>query len=104
MRRNFATDRILQELAMTIGTEVETLTLINIIADAIVVFVVKPFEDLVEFQQMVAIVIQFFAIGGIDHGLDFKTNHIAKLVASKDSLAAITRKMNHPAVLHDGDL
>jgi len=87
---------------MTVRAKVVALTLINILAYVIGIFLIKPFEDLVKFQQMVAVVIQFFAVDGIDHCLNFKTNHITQLIITKDSFAAITRKMNHPAVLHDG--
>jgi hypothetical protein len=64
-------DGIAHELVMTVRAQVVAMPLIDIFACVIDIFLIEPFEDLVKFQQMVAFVIRFFTVDGIDHRLDF---------------------------------
>ena len=104
MDRRFVSHGILHELAMTVWAQVVALTLVNLFTHIIRIFIVKPFENLVKFQEVIAIVIGLFAVDRIHLGLNLKPNHVAEFITAKDSLTAITRKMNHPAILHEGVL
>jgi hypothetical protein len=77
MRRGFVAHGILHEFAMAVGAQVIALTLVNILADVIGIFVIKPLENLVKLQQMVAVIIQLFPVNRIDLGLNFEPHDIA---------------------------
>ena len=71
LRRGFAGDWILHELAVAFGAKVEPAPLINLFADEASLFLVKSLEDLVDLEQMVAVVIDFVHLDRIHDRLHF---------------------------------
>jgi len=82
MGGSFTTDGVLHEFAMAVGAQVVALTLVDVFTHVIGIFVIEPFQDLVKFQQMIAIIVQLVTIDRVDLCLNFEPNHIAELITA----------------------
>jgi hypothetical protein len=92
----FMPHRVLDELSVTIGTEIVAASLVQLVADRFVLDIVEPFQDFLYFQQMVAIILEFVDFQRFHGSLYFQPHHVPKLFFGiDDSLAAIARVMDH---------
>ena len=100
MHRNFATDRILDELSVARRAKIEATLLIHIVADEIAIRFVEPFQNLLYLHQMIAIIFKLIRIERIHGCLHFQLDDIAQIFDGvDDSLTAVARVMNHPEAL-----
>jgi hypothetical protein len=93
-------DRILHELPITLAAEVETTALVNILSHQFTLFVLQALQNLVDLQEVVAIVANLVNVRRINHALNLHTDDVTHVINRiDDSLAAITRVVNHPEAL-----
>jgi hypothetical protein len=98
--RNFATDRILDELAVALRAEIEATLLIDIVANQIAIGIVETFKDLLDFEQMIAIILEFVRVERIHCCLHLKLDDVTQIFDRvDDALTAVARVMNHPEAL-----
>lgn len=66
-----ASHRVLDELPVACGTEIVPLTLVDLAAETVAFGIVSILEDLIDFHQMVAFVVQVGGIHWLDDRFDF---------------------------------
>ena len=97
MRRHIAAERVLHELAVTLRAQIETTFGIDIVADQLAVGIFHPFQQLLNFEQMITVVIKLFTIERFHRCLYFQLDDITQVFGRvDDTLTAVTRIMDHP--------
>jgi hypothetical protein len=92
----FATDRILHELAETSGAQIIPPLLVNVVANLRTLSRIDAFQDLVDFQQVVAIVPILVLVERIHDRFDFQPYDVAQIILVIDrAFAAVARVVNH---------
>jgi hypothetical protein len=92
-----SSQRVFDVLLAALGAEVETLLVVDVVSHLLVVIVVEVFENVLDFLQVVAIVVKFLA-DRIQRGVDFDANDVAKFREGVDrSFTAIATVVNHLA-------
>jgi hypothetical protein len=100
LNRGLGADRILHEPLVTLRAKVIASSLINVIPNEVTLKVLGPFEDLVNLQQMVPIVVNFISVHRIHHGLDFQSDHVAQVLHGiENPFTSVASIMNHHPVL-----
>lgn len=94
----FATERVFGEFLAAFGAEIEPQRLINVISDIGVGVVFEAFEDIVNFDEIVAIIIQAFG-HFIKGGKHFNLHHVSQIMFGLYfTLAEIAAIVNHRLV------
>ena len=76
----FAAEGILQEFFAAFRAEIETQLLVHVVADLVVVGVIQAFENILNFLEVVAVVIVFAGGGRIKGGIDFDFDDVSQIV------------------------
>jgi hypothetical protein len=82
---------VLRKLAIALRAQIVTASLIYVVTDQIAVDVHGAFKNLMDFQQVVPIIVAFIHAGGIHHCLNFDFYHVPQILDRiEDSLTTIT--------------
>ena len=93
--RDAPAKRIVQEPLTTLGTEIETPLLIDIVADFIALGVIESFEDILDFLEVITILVQFH-VGRIKRCIDFHLDDIPQITFRIERpVAAVTCIVDH---------
>ena len=71
LRRHFPADRILDELPIAFGAQIESAFGIYVLAEFVVFVVFQPFENFLNFHQMIAIIFRFSRCPAVRERLEF---------------------------------
>jgi hypothetical protein len=77
---DFAAEGILQKFFATFRAEIETQLPVYVIADLVVVGVFQGFENVLNFLEVIAVVIVLADGSRIKGGIDFYFDNIAKII------------------------
>jgi hypothetical protein len=87
---------VLDEAAITIGTQIETAPLIQVVADKFTVRILETLKDLLHLQQMIAIVVELVDFHRLHRGFDLQLDNVTEIFLGIDyPLAAVARVMDH---------
>jgi hypothetical protein len=93
--RDAPAKRIVQESLTTFGTEIEAPLLIDIVADFIALGVIESFEDILDFLEVITILVQFH-VGRIKGCIDFHFDDIPQITFRIERpVAAVTCIVDH---------
>jgi len=77
---NLAPQRVLDELPAAIRTEIEPQLLIHVVADLIVGRILHAFQDILDFFEVVAVVILVVGRRRIERGIDLDFDDVTEIV------------------------
>ena len=97
VRHDFTTDRVAGEFTITLGTEIKTNLLVDVVADTIAAFQIAALKYLVYLKQVISIILRI--INSFHRRASFDLHYVAQIFfVVQDPFATIAREVNH--VIH----
>jgi hypothetical protein len=91
--------RIVEQFAAAFGAQVEPHPLVDIVAEFFVLRIVNLFEDLLDFLQVISIIVGVLLVDCVQRRVNFHFDNIAQIVLRFEyTTAAITRIVDHRIV------
>jgi hypothetical protein len=95
--RELAIQRVLHELLAALGAQVKAKLFVHFATD-LVAAILRPLQHLLDFLQVIAVVLDIHDGLGIERRVDFHLHDVSQIVRVERPLAAVTRIMNHKSV------